>query len=68
MDLEALQEEKKNLHAYLKAYERDDLFWDTIWWYIKNTGIPISFGTVVLMGVIVGIAIAGNDKGPGLDR
>jgi len=27
---------------------------------VKNTGIPISFGTVVLMGVIVGIAIAGQ--------
>ena len=23
MDLDALQEEKKTLHAYLKAYERD---------------------------------------------
>ena len=44
----------------LRAFERDDLFWTTIWWYIKNTGIPISFGTVVLMGVIVGIAIAGQ--------
>jgi putative ABC transport system permease protein len=44
----------------LRAFERDDLFWATIWWYIKNTGIPISFGTVVLMGVIVGIAIAGQ--------
>jgi putative ABC transport system permease protein len=44
----------------LRAFERDDLFWTTVWWYIKNTGIPISFGTVVLMGVIVGIAIAGQ--------
>ncbi len=44
----------------LRAYERDELFWATIWWYVKNTGIPISFGTVVLMGVIVGIAIAGQ--------
>lgn len=44
----------------LRAYERDELFWATIWWYVKNTGIPISFGTVVLLGVIVGIAIAGQ--------
>jgi putative ABC transport system permease protein len=29
-------------------------------WYVKNTGIPVSFGTVVLMGIIVGIAIAGQ--------
>ncbi len=44
----------------LRAYERDELFWATVWWYVKNTGIPISFGTVVLLGVIVGIAIAGQ--------
>ena len=44
----------------LRAFARDDLFWTTIWWYVKNTGIPISFGTVVIMGMIVGIAIAGQ--------
>ncbi|MEY4485185.1 MAG: hypothetical protein RL693_2637 [Verrucomicrobiota bacterium] len=30
----------------------------TIWWYVKNTGIPISFGTTVIVGFIVGMAIA----------
>jgi putative ABC transport system permease protein len=30
----------------------------TIWWYVKNTGIPISFGTTVVIGFIVGTAIA----------
>lgn len=44
----------------LRAFARDDLFWTTVRWYIKNTGIPISFGTVVVMGMIVGIAIAGQ--------
>lgn len=44
----------------VRAVTKDDLFWDTIRWYIKNTGIPISFGTVVILGVIVGIAIAGQ--------
>jgi len=44
----------------LRAVSQDDLFWITAWWYVKNTGIPISFGTVVLLGVIVGIAIAGQ--------
>jgi len=44
----------------LRAFARDDLFWGTVRWYIKNTGIPISFGTVVIMGMIVGIAIAGQ--------
>lgn len=30
----------------------------TVLWYIKNTGIPISFGTTVVIGFIVGVAIA----------
>lgn len=44
----------------LEAATRNELFWRTIWWYVRNTGIPISFGTVVLLGAIVGIAIAGQ--------
>jgi putative ABC transport system permease protein len=44
----------------LRAIAKDDLFWMTIKWYIQNTGIPVSFGTVVVLGVIVGIAIAGQ--------
>ena len=30
----------------------------TIWWYVKNTGIPISFGITVIVGFIVGVAIS----------
>jgi putative ABC transport system permease protein len=30
----------------------------TIWWYVKNTGIPISFGITVIVGLLTGIAIA----------
>jgi len=44
----------------LRSIEQDDLFWLTVWWYINNTGIPISFGTVVILGIVVGIAIAGQ--------
>ena len=44
----------------LAARTNDDFQNQTIRWYIANTGIPISFGTVVLMGAIVGIAIAGQ--------
>lgn len=36
----------------------DDFNTSTVWWYVKNTGIPISFGTTVVIGFIVGIAIA----------
>jgi putative ABC transport system permease protein len=36
----------------------DDFNTSTVWWYVRNTGIPISFGTTVVIGFIVGIAIA----------
>lgn len=29
----------------------------TVWWYIRNTGIPISFGITVIVGFIVGLSI-----------
>jgi len=44
----------------LKAYTEDEFLWATIWWYFRNTGIPMSFGTTVLLGVFVGIAVAGQ--------
>ena len=44
----------------LGAYTSDEFSGQTMAWYIKYTGIPVSFGTVVLLGVIVGIAIAGQ--------
>ncbi len=44
----------------LAAYTAQDLQYRTMRWYIKYTGIPISFGTVVVLGIIVGIAIAGQ--------
>ena len=30
----------------------------TIMWYVKNTGIPVSFGITVVVGFIVGVAIS----------
>jgi putative ABC transport system permease protein len=44
----------------LKAYTEEKFFWSTIKWYFINTGIPVSFGTTVLLGFIVGIAVAGQ--------
>lgn len=44
----------------LRAFAGDDFAWRTIVWYFVNTGIPISFGIVVLLGVVVGVAIAGQ--------
>ena len=42
----------------LKAYTRTEFFWITVWWYIKNTGIPVAFGTTVLIGFVVGLAVS----------
>ncbi len=44
----------------LKAYTEDQFFWATIWWFFNNTGIPISFGTTILLGFIVGLAVSGQ--------
>lgn len=44
----------------LKAYTEKEFFWSTIRWYFRNTGIPISFGTTILLGFIIGIAVCGQ--------
>lgn len=44
----------------LKAFTEDEYARLTYIWYFKNTGIPISFGTTVILGFLVGIAVAGQ--------
>lgn len=53
----------------LKAWTSDSNLWgwderslarSTFWWFWRNTGIPFSFGTAVLLGLFVGIAISGQ--------
>ncbi|MBM3197346.1 MAG: FtsX-like permease family protein [Chlamydiae bacterium] len=44
----------------LKAFDREDFRWLTISYYLKYTGIPINFGISVLLGFIIGTAIAGQ--------
>lgn len=44
----------------LKAYTENEFFWSTINWYIKNTGIPVSFGTMIILGFVVGISVSGQ--------
>jgi len=54
-------ERTTGLRAYVnRGFGKDpkDFNTSTIWWYIRNTGIPISFGTTVIIGFIVGMAIA----------
>ena len=44
----------------LKALTNDQFFWTTIQYYMERTGIPINFGITVLLGFVVGCAIAGQ--------
>ncbi|MEO5913203.1 MAG: ABC transporter permease [Luteolibacter sp.] len=54
-------EKQTGLRAYVNGEfgkGTKDFSTSTVWWYVKNTGIPISFGTTVIIGFIVGVAIA----------
>ena len=44
----------------LKAYTEAEFTVATVKWFFRNTGIPASFGTTIILGFIVGIAIAGQ--------
>lgn len=44
----------------LKALSREAFMESTIWYYMERTGIPINFGITVVLGFIVGTAIAGQ--------
>jgi putative ABC transport system permease protein len=44
----------------LQAQTREEFIWTTIWYYMYRTGIPVNFGITVLLGFIVGTAIAGQ--------
>lgn len=44
----------------LKALTADQFGWDTIMYYIKNTGIPINFGITIMIAVLVGTLVAGQ--------
>jgi putative ABC transport system permease protein len=50
--------EKQNLD--LRALTNEQFFWSTIGYYLKRTGIPINFGITVMLGFVVGCAIAGQ--------
>jgi len=37
-----------------------DFVWLTVGYYLKTTGIPVNFGITVMLGFVVGTAIAGQ--------
>ncbi len=42
----------------LKALTEEEFRWSTIWWYVRNTGIPFAVGSIVIIGALVGMVIA----------
>jgi putative ABC transport system permease protein len=44
----------------MAAYSARDFKDITFWYWMKNTGIPINFGIAVLLGFLIGTAIAGQ--------
>jgi putative ABC transport system permease protein len=44
----------------LLAKSQQDFVWMTINYYLRRTGIPINFATTVLLGFIIGAAVAGQ--------
>lgn len=44
----------------LAAFTQEEFGWKTILWVLKNTGIGVNFGTTIVLGFIVGMAIAGQ--------
>jgi putative ABC transport system permease protein len=44
----------------LGAFTAEAFMWSSIWWYVKNTGIPINVGLIVGIGFIIGIAVSGQ--------
>jgi putative ABC transport system permease protein len=44
----------------LRARTTDDFRWDSIRYYLKNTGIPVNFGITILVALIVGTVVAGQ--------
>jgi putative ABC transport system permease protein len=46
--------------THLRALTADEFGWETIWYYVKNTGIPINFGITVAVSLLVGMVVAGQ--------
>lgn len=44
----------------LGAFTSEEFGLKTLFWVLKNTGIGVNFGTTILLGFIVGMAIAGQ--------
>ena len=44
----------------LEAQTQSEFFWTVVGYYLRNTGIPVNFGITIMLGFLVGAAIAGQ--------
>jgi putative ABC transport system permease protein len=44
----------------LMALTGRQFFWKTIWYFMGSTGIPVNFGITIVLGFVVGLAVAGQ--------
>ena len=44
----------------LQAKTAKDFSWQTIWYYIHHTGIPVNFGITIAIALLVGTVVAGQ--------
>jgi putative ABC transport system permease protein len=42
------------------ALTQNQFFWKTVGYFLGSTGIPVNFGITILLGFIVGVAVAGQ--------
>src|SRR5499433_3987420 len=47
-------------HTGLRAVSSVDFAWQTVRYYIRNTGIPVNFGITIGIALIVGAVVAGQ--------
>ena len=44
----------------LRAASGTEFAWQTVWYYVANTGIPVNFGITIMIALIVGAVVAGQ--------
>lgn len=44
----------------LRGMTSEDFGWQTIWYYVHHTGIPVNFGLTIAIALLVGTVVAGQ--------
>lgn len=47
-------------HTGLRARTTSEFLWDSVRYYLRNTGIPVNFGITIAVALVVGTVVAGQ--------